>query len=86
MHEQAVCLSVVCPQPLRIRGGLAEELSRCALALAPTPTPQGRPGSLLQPPWEQKHLLGVGELGSGQTPEVYSSTLASSPPDWAYLS
>lgn len=32
------------------------------------PTLQGQPGSLLQPPLEQKHLLGVGELGSGSDP------------------
>ena len=64
---------VVCPRPLRIGGGLAEELSRSALALAtpippPRPCLQGKPGSLLQPPSEQKHLLGVGELGSGSDP------------------
>lgn len=82
---------VVCPRPLRIGGGLAEELSRSALALA-TPIPPPAPASKASPaassslPRNRSIFLGWESWGQGQTPEVYSGTLVLSPPNWAYLS
>lgn len=73
LGEQAgrALVHVCAPSPLGCSVALAEELFRHF----PTPTPttlQGPPGSLLQPPWEQRLPFGMGELGAeSQIAEVY---------------
>ena len=88
VSEQTLCLSVMCSRPLRIGGGPAEALSRSALALAPPiPRPsRASPAASSSLPWNRSIFLGWESWGQGQTPEVYSGTLVSSPPNWAYLS
>lgn len=86
VSKQTLCLSVVCPRPLRIGGGPAEALSRSALVPPIPPTLQGQPVASSSLPWNRSIFLGWESWGQGQTPEVSSGTLASSPPNWAHLS